>query len=131
LQAAFLPRALARAYRNWQNCHVVRKLFTSFFIIYTVVLLTQPCQDFQAAALELKKTVSSISDSIPSDSEAGPETCSPFCICGCCGLSVVHHGPTTTAISERIEFTENTLVSIYYAPFTNSFIDPIWQPPKV
>jgi len=108
---------------------VARKLFTFFFIIYTVVLLTQPCQDFQAASLELKQTVTS--GSIPSDSEAGSETCSPFCICGCCGLSVVHHGPTTTAISERIEFTENMLVSIYYAPLTNSFIDPIWQPPKV
>ena len=108
-----------------------RKLLTSFFVIYTVVLLTQPCQDFRAVSLEYQKTVSSISDPIPSDSESGPETCSPFCICGCCGLSVVHHGFTTIATTNRITVTENPLAPIYQAPITNSFIDSIWQPPKV
>jgi hypothetical protein len=110
-----------------------RKFLTSIFIIYTVVLLTQPCEDFQADSLEKKAQtiVTSVSDPIHSDSEPGPETCSPFCICGCCGLTVLHHGFTTLAMTDRITVAETALTAFYQPPTNRTYVDSIWQPPKV
>jgi hypothetical protein len=110
-----------------------RKFLTTFFIIYTVVLLTQQCEDFQAASLEINRqiTVTAISDPIRSDTEPEFETCSPFCICGCCGLSVLHHGLTTVVLTDGLTVTETKLLPFYEAPSSGSHADSIWQPPKV
>jgi len=110
-----------------------RKLLISFFITYTVLLLTQPCEDFQAAWLEInsQQKTSSISDPIRSDNQSGPESCSPFCVCGCCGLTVLHHEFATLAITDRITAAETTPTAIYQSPSNRTFADSIWQPPKV
>ena len=110
-----------------------RKLLTSGFILYILVLLTQPCEDFQAVSLEIKGqgSVAAIYPPIPSESESGPETCSPFCVCGCCGISVVHHGFTTIAMTDRVNPSESLPVPTYKSPSNGSYVDSIWQPPKV
>jgi len=112
---------------------MLRKFLTYFFIIFTAVLMTQPCEDFQAASVDLNihKTVSVISDPIRSDNGSGSETCSPFCICGCCGLTVLHHGFTALVMTDRITVTETTPTPIYQTPTTQTYVDSIWQPPKV
>ena len=111
---------------------MLRKVLTCFFIIYTVVLVAQPCEDFQASSLETQsqKVVSSVSGPNHTD-ESGPETCSPFCICGCCGVTVLQHGFATLAMIDRVVVTEIALTPTYKAPANRTYVDSIWQPPKV
>jgi hypothetical protein len=110
-----------------------RKFLTVSLILYVLALLTQPCQDLQDAFFQVKAktTVAAVSSSIPSDGEPVPETCSPFCVCGCCSLSVVHQGLTSFAMIESFTVTETGLLPAYQSPSNGFYVDSIWQPPKV
>ncbi|PYS99046.1 MAG: hypothetical protein DMF63_13315 [Acidobacteria bacterium] len=110
-----------------------RKLITSGLIVYIAVLLTQPCQDFHSAYSGEADRITAVAISVQthSDDETGSETCSPFCVCGCCGMSVVNTACTTTAITIISTRARQTAPSTYRTPPANSYIDSIWQPPKV
>jgi len=107
-----------------------RKITSFGLVIYVLVLLTQPCEDVFAfpSQLDQSETASILIDA-PNDRE--PETCSPFCICGCCSLSVASHTFTS------LESIETVIHSTPKAPLTYrnlhgaTYLSSVWQPPKV
>jgi hypothetical protein len=108
------------------------KFLTSFLIVYIVMLLTQHCQDFQAGSNEVaSKSVASISTFIPAGSEPDSETCSPFCMCGCCGISVAHQEVTVLAITDYSLVAAVNSLPLYQSPSDSTYVVSIWQPPKV
>lgn len=58
------------------------------------------------------------------------ETCSPFCICACCGQNFVNNAYGSTIEIKPIVFAREQ-VSIYKGFFTSDLCANIWQPPKI
>lgn len=107
------------------------KVFCFSFIVYIVLLLTQPCQDFAATANDSVYNKSPYSQQQkPSNHNSQSDECSPFCICSCCSLSVVEHSVsfTLTSVLKSVEIKAN--LANYTNPNSETLQTSIWQPPK-
>lgn len=102
-----------------------------FIVVYILFLLTQPCQDVFAAYAsgEGERIAAAASPQMPG--EVPGETCSPFCICSCCGLSVGYHSNVLIAEPKQIAHVIQTIRVEYSDPAVNNFSGSIWQPPKL
>ena len=110
---------------------MIRKLTSLTLTLYLLTLLTQPCQDVLARAIdeESKQSVSMRAE-VLSDPCSEGETCSPFCICSCCSLSVTSSTLTATIVTEASTKAQPARVSDYTNLSTAAFQNAIWQPPK-
>jgi hypothetical protein len=108
------------------------RVFCFSFIIYLVLLVTQPCQDVVAQAggccdePEMSAHFESSSHNEPSEDE-----CSPFCICSCCGQAVASHKNSFGVTLDVETATVTASLKTYSPPDTASFTTSVWQPPKV
>ncbi len=101
------------------------------FIVYLVILTTQPCSDMAAMLndcgdrnLEITHVEST------SDSDSQLDDCSPFCICSCCSLSVVDH-TVSVGLTTHVENVAILTTLIEYTnPYAKAHQNSIWQPPK-
>ena len=107
------------------------KVFCFSFIVYIVLLLTQPCQDAGAMVNNgVAKTTPFSQNDKPYQNDPRSDECSPFCICSCCGLSVAEHS-TSLRVTTRIERIALPTIFIEYKNSnTTTYQDSIWQPPK-
>jgi hypothetical protein len=107
------------------------KVFCFGFIVYLVMLLTQPCQDVFAAVNDCAgsdECTAHFDD--PAGSDPVSDDCSPLCICACCSLSVADHSfpfgiktvLTVRPLSQKTIEYQNTHAKTYQTS--------IWQPPK-
>jgi hypothetical protein len=106
------------------------KIFSYILSIYLVVLSCLPCADVEASNFthNLSK-IETNSDNHSHDQEN--DACSPFCICNCCGQSVLSYVPTVVFnFQTSIEEIE-TLNSIYKSNLYSNFFGSIWQPPQI
>ncbi|HQW18929.1 MAG: DUF6660 family protein [Bacteroidota bacterium] len=105
------------------------KIAAYIFSIYFLALSVMPCTDNDALDIFSDLRHSSQSTSANDDHNHEAETCSPFCICACCG----HTAATQFTF---LYFTTCTAVSnVQFNPYkillsTESYIG-IWQPPKI
>ncbi len=108
------------------------RVFCFSFIVYLVLLMSQPCKDVVAQASQCcdEPEVSAHFES-SNHHESAEDECSPFCICSCCGQMVANHTISfgVTRDVETAKFTAS-LIS-YSAPDSASFTTSVWQPPKV
>jgi hypothetical protein len=101
------------------------KLFHVFLSIYILVLSSLSCTDVDD--ISSKKITTEISTGQSSNPHED-ETCSPFCICACCGSMAVHFSEKNPANTVAIVFNK------YFLSQENEVIDissPVWQPPKI
>jgi hypothetical protein len=108
-----------------------RKLFSFVLALYVLVLLSQPCQDVFALPGDRDQGSAVASIHKPSEPGSESETCSPLCICGCCGLSVAHHTFTTIGTLEAVIRATPPAPIGYRDPYDTTYQTAIWQPPKV
>ena len=105
------------------------RIASFIFIVYIVLLLTQPCQDMlsmldQSAGTEITHIES------PTDKNDHTDGCSPFCICGCCSISVADSSTSDTKATTSSHTAVSQHMSEYTSPDTTTFQNSIWQPPK-
>ena len=100
------------------------KLFHVLLSIYILALSSLSCTD---ADMGPKKVSTEISAGHSSASHED-ETCSPFCICACCGSMAVHFAGKAPLKIEEIVFgkyflsQEKNVINISFS---------VWQPPKI
>ena len=106
------------------------KIFSYILSIYLVVLSCLPCADVEASNFTHNlSTIETNSDNHSHDQEN--DACSPFCICNCCGQSVLSYLPTVVFnFQTSIEEIE-TLNSFYKSISYSNFYGSIWQPPQI
>ena len=108
------------------------KVFCFSFIVYFVLLITQPCEDILAYVDSCNgKNTEIVHLDNTSDSDPQADDCSPFCICSCCSLSAADRS-VARYISASIESVSIEIEAIEYLnPYSKAHQNSIWQPPKV
>ena len=107
------------------------KIFCFNFLVYIVLLLTQPCPDVFGLDVETVRS-STLASHIHKDrpSESPTDECSPFCTCSCC-CHPVANDPLSFGFSMTPEELLVERISIEYSkPNPSQFAVAIWQPPK-
>ena len=98
------------------------------FCLYLMALVLVPCSDSDSCG-GLEPDHYFIGETEHSHHHSGPETCTPFCLCSCCGQS---YNNEITGLSASSDFT---YADTHPAPDKVSFLKdvyiPIWQPPKI
>jgi hypothetical protein len=97
-----------------------------FYLIFMVLLSIMPCGDEFEPDFSSSNKISKISHS---DTQNSNESCSPICLCTCCGQSIVK--PSLAVFQIQIPFIQldknipNTLLDVEQRARN------IWQPPKL
>lgn len=103
------------------------KFFTITFSVYILVLSLVPCGDFNDCN-EIQDThISANTDHGNHKHET--ETCSPFCICSCCGSNAINMDDLAT-FSDMVPVYLKT-TPVYNKTFNSVVYFHIWQPPKI
>lgn len=103
------------------------KFFTITFSVYILVLSLAPCGDLHDCNEIYDVSISANTDHDNHKHET--ETCSPFCICTCCGSTVINMDNLATfsdvvqVHSKGFPVFKQTFISVEYFH--------IWQPPKI
>lgn len=106
------------------------RVFRLSFILYIVILLTQPCQDLALTAEDSVSNSTFSQQHEQSNQMPQSDECSPFCICSCCSLSVVDHSVSFTVTTVMKSVETKAYLSDYTSPYTATLPTSIWQPPK-
>lgn len=104
------------------------------FTIYMLILSLSPCGDGGSGIVELTKHYFGIEHNHISDHEqhskgCGDDTCTPFCVCSCCSMSI--DLPTKIPYFVKHPSTKLVKFTSLETDFTmSSYILSIWHPPK-
>ncbi|MEO7540291.1 MAG: DUF6660 family protein [Pyrinomonadaceae bacterium] len=113
------------------NLGIIVRTFSLIFIVYIVMLLTQPCQDMVTMFDQCDPGSETAHIENPSADHDCAEGCSPFCICSCCGGSVVvNHLVSIAVASHSITTVISPTMSEYTSDDRTPFGNSVWQPPK-
>ncbi|MBP9664013.1 MAG: hypothetical protein KBD94_05285 [Pyrinomonadaceae bacterium] len=107
------------------------RIASLFFIVYTFILVTQPCQDIASllSACDGEGTRIAHVEGEP-DTRSDADLCSPFCICSCCSLPVSEARLAMTVTVRTTLAPVAAQATDYENAATYSFQNSIWQPPK-
>jgi hypothetical protein len=109
-------------------CHV-KQVLTLMFSFYILALSCMPCSDSDDCKYEQEQQTSNFATTNHSDHEQDTESCSPFCMCACCGQSCsFEHFQADLGLNFP---TVAQKVSVYKATFSSEVSFSIWQPPKI
>ena len=100
------------------------KSLVFIFSFYILFISCMPCTD--VPCFEKKGGLSSINSTCSNPHE--DETCSPFCVCFCCGSLAVN--ATMFSAITRTEFIESKMAKDNPVKINNISFS-IWQPPKI
>lgn len=104
--------------------------FCSVFIIYLVLLLTQPCPDLAAMIDDdCVDGTQIVHVESPTNSGSEDEECSPFCICSCCSHPVANHQFSFGVTTEVKTVAVAKIAADYRNPNRAAFHTSVWQPP--
>ncbi|WP_229250527.1 DUF6660 family protein [Emticicia aquatilis] len=108
------------------------KAFSIILSIYLLVLSCLPCGDVEDCKVVDNEKIA-FSETNHSTHQEDTETCSPFCICACCGTNIVLNFSFSPLISviEPNFLSEKVTVNFYNTSFISDFYGNIWQPPKI
>lgn len=105
------------------------KIFTFTFILYILLLLTQPCQDtFAQNNGSVVPDTNNVQQ--PAEDEPMPDDCSPFCICACRQVPSAYQDFTSVLVLDVTAAATAAPILEYQNPYTKNFHSSIWQPPK-
>jgi hypothetical protein len=100
------------------------KIFCILFSAYIFLLAGMPCGD--APGCDASQTIGMTQEHSSHDHES--ESCSPFCICACCGTS------SQVAAAQHLELKPSVISSSpssYLTEHISEVSISIWQPPKL
>ncbi|WP_082498406.1 DUF6660 family protein [Chryseobacterium sp. Leaf180] len=106
---------------------VLRLILTFYFI----ALLVMPCSDINPQSLSnhSAKTSMQIEDTHSSERD---DTCSPFCFCSCCQITVIAFKiKPLLEIPSKISFYFSKKILFHKNNIAYQVYDHIWQPPKI
>ena len=116
----------ATAFVSLINIFAPVKLLTFLFAVYMLCLSCIPCNDkdesfsgIAANALHEKKN------------HAEKESCTPLCICSCCGQTSVISPSVEKFIVEQTSILQLKRFSYNSLFLPSQYLESIWQPPKV
>jgi hypothetical protein len=112
--------------KNPYICNV--KLFTLIFSFYLLALAVMPCSDKEDCKYP-SPDQSSFATTDHSDHDSDTESCSPFCMCACCGQSIINIFYPTALYNPTPVVKQN--FPVYNASFISEMYLSIWQPPKI
>lgn len=110
------------------------RFFSSILAFYMTVLFLTPCADtLEKDELLLGTHSTATSHDHHDHSDPGEmDLCSPFCVCGCCGLIsgivLQEYLPSLTLVTP-IELPR--VITYYRSTFVPPYLGEIWQPPKM
>lgn len=105
------------------------KITHSIFSLYLIMLSCLPCADMEVNdPIHSSKEISSNDENHSHNKDN--DTCSPFCICNCCG------GQGFTCITNNYNLISvRTLIDKknpeYKSILSSNFFGSIWQPPQI
>ncbi len=103
------------------------RIFTIALSIYIFVLSLVPCGDNNEC--NEKQTMSISTTSEHDNHKHDKESCTPFCICSCCGTSVINLN--LVAPCSAIIPIPSKEFPLYKLALNSEIYSPIWQPPKI
>lgn len=109
------------------------KVFSSILALYTLVLFMMPCADTYGKDISLRNDRSSeITHQDNHDHTETSDLCTPFCLCGCCGLVSGVVLQWAVADIGRIKSFDLSKPKTYHKPVSiPCYFGDIWQPPKI
>ena len=110
------------------------KAYAVILAFYILGLFLMPCADAHAAVPILPSAFDqslSLQEQNHQHSDSHTDLCSPFCVCGCCGLvSGITLQWHSIKLDQPLSFDIFKPISLYRLNFTLAFVGKIWQPPK-
>ena len=102
------------------------KLFTLLFNIYLLALSFFPCADVESCVKTNDTFIAVIEKS--KEDHKDPENCTPFCICACCAVPIIHQAISVNEVSKHYFLVvKYPSLKINYPSQSSA---PILQPPK-
>lgn len=123
---------------NKNLCNSLAKIFiyiccvkmTSLILaLYTLVLSLVPCSDDISIISGGDHSISSIEDHSHSHESETQDSCTPFCICQCCGSSI--NLPLYAFISSNKKVVNSKKYPNYISSYSFVFKEGVWHPPSV
>lgn len=59
------------------------------------------------------------------------DSCTPFCICSCCGMLILNFSQTITFIPNVSNTQIASAISTYESHLNSYYVGTIWQPPQL
>ena len=103
------------------------RFFITIFSMYIMALAMMPCTD--AVTCENEKSATASSHHDHGDDEK--DSCSPFCVCACCGVAGVLFSSPKLFFTKSKKVHTPALVSTYNSEFLSTYYYTFWQPPKI
>lgn len=102
------------------------KLLTLILSAYFFALSALPCVDGNDVN-DLHGEISHSTD----DNKDHADSCSPFCVCACCGMTLSNYAPVYTFGVKVQTVPIIKAESQYRSDFISSYQQSIWQPPQL
>lgn len=109
------------------------KYFFYILAIYMMAVFLAPCADvFEKEAFQNHNHSEELAHKKSHDHQKKTDKCSPFCLCGCCGivsgivLQLDHYN-----FGKAKTFDLSKPAIYYNSLFVSRYLGEIWQPPKV
>lgn len=104
------------------------KWFRFLFAIYLLCLAFFPCTDNEFNEITQTSHSFSVTHQVP---DAVDDSCSPLCLCNCCGISItLLKIKSKEEIHPPIVFT--SLIVLWNEEYLDlDYLDEIWQPPRL
>ena len=109
------------------------KIATNILTIYMLALSLIPCGDGGGGFVEIANHIFGVEHQHVSDHEqhsngCGDDTCTPFCVCNCCSISVNvptnidFHDKHIMLVSKKLPFDKSNF-------YPSGFVTSFWHPP--
>jgi hypothetical protein len=103
------------------------KFLILLFNFYILALSILPCNDVDVCN-ENSDTKISMLTTNNKDDHKQTENCTPFCICSCCAVPIIHQATNTNEIVKQTYLSvQYPSLKIFYPSYSSV---AIWQPPK-
>ena len=109
------------------------KVFFSILAIYMMAVFLMPCTDmYEKESFQNHNHSEELAHKASHDHQEKPDMCSPFCLCGCCGMvSGIVLQESLSDLGKLIDLDLSTFVTYYKPVFIPRYFGEIWQPPKI
>jgi len=109
------------------------KISIHIFTVYMLALSLVPCGDSGGGIVEIANHFFGIEHQHVSDHEqhsngCGDDTCTPFCVCNCCSISVNVPGDIGLC-DKHIMLVSQGCLSYYPNFYPSGFLTSVWHPP--
>lgn len=102
------------------------KLLTLILSIYIIALACIPCTD-ATIVIDNAQTAHHHTD----NSDHSDDSCTPFCICSCCGALIYNFSQTLTFTPTLAFLRITSPTPVFTANLNSIYEGSIWQPPQL